>query len=157
MPYSLSVGEAAGLLGISETRVKQLIAQGSIDAVKIGGRWLVDDQSVNARKEESPRAGRPRPSSSAVQTYTLMNRTHEVLDFTFDRVTSRFGDAHRIVDPLRAPIGLVSPRGAKVSAQALAYWRELGLTAKAYKALGREEVTVTGAGLEKILEGLAND
>ena len=44
-----------------------------------------------------------------------------------------------------------------LNAQALAYWRELGLTAKAYKALGKEEVTVTGAGLEKILEGLAND
>ena len=40
---------------------------------------------------------------------------------------------------------------------ALAYWKELGLTAKAYKALGKEEVTVTGTGLEKILEGLAND
>ena len=44
-----------------------------------------------------------------------------------------------------------------LNAQALAYWRELGLTAKAYKALGKEAVTATGAGLEKILEGLAND
>ena len=46
-----------------------------------------------------------------------------------------------------------------LNAQALAYWRELGLTAKAYKALAKEETSGagTGAGLEKLLEGLAND
>lgn len=122
MAYNLSVREAAQLLSISEGRVKQLIAQDVLDAEKIGGRWVLSSESVSRRKEQTPRVGRPRTSSASEQSYTLMNRTHEVLDFTFDSVHNKFRDAHHIIDPTRAPLGLVSPRGAKVSAGALAFW-----------------------------------
>ncbi len=45
----LSVGEAASRLGVHPGRVRQLVAAGELSAVKVGGRWLLADDAVEAR------------------------------------------------------------------------------------------------------------
>ena len=68
---------------MGRARVNQLIRSGMLAAEKVGGIWLIDEQSVEARRNAAPKAGRPPASSSKgdVGRYVLMNRTHEVLSF----------------------------------------------------------------------------
>ncbi|MEF9876317.1 MAG: excisionase family DNA-binding protein [Gordonibacter sp.] len=123
--FSLTVDEAAERLGVGRARIYQLIRCGGLSAEKVAKIWLVDDQSVEARRAAAPKVGRPIKSKSTkttVKTYTLMNRTHEVLTFCYDDTVRIFSDAGEIVDAQRAPFGLVSPRGRSVSAKALEYW-----------------------------------
>ncbi|MBW1870802.1 MAG: helix-turn-helix domain-containing protein [Deltaproteobacteria bacterium] len=38
----ISVAEAASRLGVNQARVRAMIVAGLLDAVKVGGRWLID-------------------------------------------------------------------------------------------------------------------
>jgi len=123
--FNLTVSEAALLLAISEPRVYQLIKQGSLEVEKVGSIWLISKESVDARLAKRPGVGRPpkqRDSGRALQTYTLLNRDHMVLDFKYNATTGEFFETENLYDTARAPLGLVSPRGARVSARALAFW-----------------------------------
>jgi len=121
--FKLSVGEVEKILGISQQRVNQLIKDGTLAAERVGNMWLVDDASVEARLASKPKAGRPAKNEPADErSYTLMNRTHEILSFTFDAANDRFTSAGNIIDNERAPLGLTSPRGASVSLRALSFW-----------------------------------
>ncbi|QGQ18497.1 helix-turn-helix domain-containing protein [Cellulomonas sp. JZ18] len=51
----VGVPEAARMLGVSPGRVRQVIADGSIAARQVGGRWLIDVASLPS----APRRGRP--------------------------------------------------------------------------------------------------
>jgi len=55
----LAVSEAANILGLSSNRIRALIAQGQLPALKIGGRWLVERGAVEARKRQGVSEGRP--------------------------------------------------------------------------------------------------
>ncbi|MBN2493648.1 MAG: helix-turn-helix domain-containing protein [Deltaproteobacteria bacterium] len=55
----LSVAEAAARLGVNQARVRAMIAAGLLDAVKVGGRWLVSLESIDRRKDDARPAGRP--------------------------------------------------------------------------------------------------
>lgn len=57
----VSVGQAAEALGVSERRVRQLIAVGRVRARRVGAQWLVDGASLPA----APRRGRPLSRSVA--------------------------------------------------------------------------------------------
>ena len=118
--FNLTVEDASKRLGVGRARVNQLIRSGMLAAEKVGGIWLIDEQSVEARRNAAPKAGRPPASSSKgdVGRYVLMNRTHEVLSFRYDEAAGAFVDAGDIVDPARAPLGMISPRGRKVSKDA---------------------------------------
>lgn len=59
-PDMLSVQEAADMLEVTRARVNQLVTAGMLDAVKIGERYAISRASVDARKAEGPRTGRPR-------------------------------------------------------------------------------------------------
>src|SRR4051794_40484996 len=61
----LDVAEAARELEVDPSRVRALIADGSLEATKIGGRWLVDAASVAARRREAPGPGRPLAARNA--------------------------------------------------------------------------------------------
>ncbi len=51
--------EAGKKLGISGRRVRQLVAEGRIKSIQIGGRWLIEDHELHY--ERKPRGGyRPR-------------------------------------------------------------------------------------------------
>ena len=56
----VSLKEAAEILNVSVTRVRQLCMLGQIESTKVANNLLVDKQSVLDRKEKSPKAGRPK-------------------------------------------------------------------------------------------------
>lgn len=60
----LSVTEAAAMLGISSARVRKLIADGEIEAVKIGNAWVLEERAVLNRIAKHPRPGRPQRRES---------------------------------------------------------------------------------------------
>ena len=122
--FSVTVAEASTKLGVSPARVRQLIKSGILAAEQVAGIWLIDEKSVEARREHNPGRGRPsaRLSQPNASHYLLMNRDHEVLAFRFDASTGEFLDADEIIDAKRAPLSIMSPRGTKASKTALSYW-----------------------------------
>ena len=79
--FSITVAEASAKLGVSPARVRQLIRSGVLAAEQVAGIWLIDEKSVEARREHNPGRGRPsaRLSQPNISRYLLMNRDHEVL------------------------------------------------------------------------------
>jgi hypothetical protein len=65
MHDSLPVSAVAGELGVHPSRVRALIASGSLPAEKVGGVWLVDRAGVAARNRQQISAGRPLSPSNA--------------------------------------------------------------------------------------------
>jgi excisionase family DNA binding protein len=55
----MSVDEAASILDVHSSRVRQLLVGGGLRGQRVGGRWLVDRDSVLDRKEQGPHVGRP--------------------------------------------------------------------------------------------------
>ncbi len=119
----LSVGETARKLNVSSQRVYQLIELEQLHADRVGKTWLIDEASVDSRVRAQPKAGRPQKNqATTLRRYTLMNRTHEVLSFNYDQASGIFLDTTEIHDPARAPLGMLSPRGASTSGAALQSW-----------------------------------
>lgn len=56
----VSASDAARMLGVSPGRVTQMINAGTLQAFKDGHKTWVTLDSINARLESSPKAGRPR-------------------------------------------------------------------------------------------------
>lgn len=61
----LSVKQAAALLGVDDSRVRQLLHDGKLQGQRVGGRWLVSGDSVRDRKDRGPRSRRPLSSRNA--------------------------------------------------------------------------------------------
>ena len=121
--FDMTVAEACEALGLSRTRVLQLIRNGVLDAEKVGNAWLIDGQSVQARKMADASVGRPpKHKAKGAQQYMLMSREHEILSFRFDSLTGEFYDADEIWDAARAPLSVMSPRGKRASKSSLSYW-----------------------------------
>lgn len=55
----LSVKEAASKLGVSDARVKKMVADKLIDGFKLGGKLLVSESSVNKRIKHIAKHGKP--------------------------------------------------------------------------------------------------
>lgn len=123
MAFEYTVRQCAEKLGVSETRIHQLINEGTLPAEYVAGRYFVDEDAVRARAASSPSPGRPPKRLKAdPRRFTLMNREHEVFDFVYDERANEFIEVQRTFDLARAPLGLVSPRGKKVSLKALTDW-----------------------------------
>ena len=56
----LTVREAAELLGIHPQTVRQLIANGTLNASKYGRDWLIREQALTAKRVRERRPGRPK-------------------------------------------------------------------------------------------------
>ncbi|WP_296011519.1 DNA-binding protein [uncultured Adlercreutzia sp.] len=83
----LTTKEAAQRLGISPRRVTALIEAGALKAEKFGRSWMIDEAAVQTRLNAAPQPGRPDAKASDGHDrfrYTLMSRTHPVLDFTYN-------------------------------------------------------------------------
>ncbi|MFD6971193.1 helix-turn-helix domain-containing protein [Streptomyces sp. NPDC059979] len=61
----LSVKEAAALLGVDDSRVRQLLHDGKLQGQRVGGRWLVAGDSVRDRKDRGRRSRRPLSARNA--------------------------------------------------------------------------------------------
>lgn len=58
MTDPISIAEAADLLALSPTRVRAMVSQGRLPAVKVGGRWLVERSAVEQRRMGAAPRGR---------------------------------------------------------------------------------------------------
>lgn len=79
----LTVSEAARILNVSQTRVRQLVNQGVLQAEKAGRSWLLDETSVMSRLSSKPQAGRPSAkgpvNSTALENSGLSAEKEEAL------------------------------------------------------------------------------
>ena len=50
--FNLTVEDASKRLGVGRARVNQLIRSGMLAAEKVGGIWLIDEQSASQRRSE---------------------------------------------------------------------------------------------------------
>lgn len=61
----ISTNEAAKILGVSASRIRQLIIDGRLEATKIGRDQLLDEEKVvNFSSKPRKRTGRPKHSIS---------------------------------------------------------------------------------------------
>lgn len=148
--FNMTVKDASKALNVGISRIHQLIQTGALKAEKIGNTWLIDDASVLARKENTPKTGRPSKSDNQqnrIVRFVLMNREHEILAFSYNMDTNEFLDAEEIFDGDRAPLSIMSARGVKASTAELTNWwkhrtipkTRVGIEQK-LKALGLESI-----------------
>ena len=119
----LTTKEAAKLLGITPRRVQELIKTGALKARKASGVWLVDKGSVDERlRSVNKVGGRPaRGRGKSEISFTLMNRTHEVLKVVYNTSRKDFTHIGNDIDPAYAPIGVFT-RDRSVSLDAFRLW-----------------------------------
>ena len=65
MKYELTEKKAAEILGISESRVSQLVKGKLLDAVTINGRVRISRESAEQYRSEARKTGRPPKTSYA--------------------------------------------------------------------------------------------
>ncbi|MDO4399397.1 MAG: hypothetical protein Q4D27_00435 [Coriobacteriia bacterium] len=73
------------MLGVSDARVRAMLANGQLEGEKMGRAWAVSGASVRTRLKEGARPGRP-----AAQTHS------------FTRSVPDVEDAHRLYDEAQA-------------------------------------------------------
>jgi excisionase family DNA binding protein len=61
----LGVAEAAAELGVSERRVRQMLADGVLDGERIGRAWVIDAGQLRSAGHLRPKVGRPWSAASA--------------------------------------------------------------------------------------------
>jgi len=61
----MGVAQAAAELGVSERRVRQMLADGVLDGERIGRAWAIDAGQIQAVGRLRPRVGRPWSAASA--------------------------------------------------------------------------------------------
>lgn len=125
----LTTAEAAKQLGISQRRVQELIKSGLLPAQKVSGIWLLDEESVCARfLTVDKRGGRPRRGKSRYEhTFTLMNRTHEIVSVIYSTSRKDFVSIGSEVNAVHAPIGLATLDG-RIPLEAFRnWWRGRGI------------------------------
>ena len=124
----LTTKQAAAQLGVSDRRVQALIKSGELEARKTAGIWSISEASVRNRLANANKAGgRPRSGSGRFETsFTLMNRTHEVVRLVYDSRRKEFTKIGTDVDSAFAPIGL-SSKGIIPLAVFNAWWRGRGI------------------------------
>ena len=61
----IAVSQAADRLDLHPSRVRAMIAQGQLEAQKLGGRWLIDRRSVESRRSQPGVDGRPFNAANA--------------------------------------------------------------------------------------------
>ena len=62
---AVTAADAAKELGVSTARVAQLIKAGLLDSWRDGSKRMVSKESIEARKADMPKAGRPRKAIEA--------------------------------------------------------------------------------------------
>jgi excisionase family DNA binding protein len=61
----LSVHEAAKVLNVDDSRIRQLLRDGRLQGQRVGGRWLVDGAAVRDRRDRGSGPGRPLSTRNA--------------------------------------------------------------------------------------------
>ena len=125
----ITTEESARLLGVSRSRVLELIKSGQLKAEKMSGVWLVDEESVIERNRTvNKKGGRPRRGEGRGEAkFTFMNRTHEVCEVVYDRSRKEFTVLGKLFDETRAPIGLAQNGLPALPFQFNDWWKGRGI------------------------------
>lgn len=103
-----STKEAADILGVSVRRISALIASGELEAEKFSGAWMISKESVERRLSTPRLSGRPKAGEKdprKLETYTLMNGNHEVLDFVYHTERRRAVEIPTVKERAWIPFG----------------------------------------------------
>lgn len=125
----ISTEEAARRLDVSQRRVQELVRTGALKAQKVSRVWLVDEESVALRlRTASKRGGRPaKGHGKGEHSFTLMNRTHEVVAVVYSESRKEFVSVSSDCDARYAPLGILSQRGTLPLAPLNRWWRGRGI------------------------------
>jgi excisionase family DNA binding protein len=82
-----TTAQVARILRVSPQRVRDLVANGKIEARKEGDRWLIDARSVHARLDERPSKRPERPQEAAERHTELVEE--RVLERALGRLEGR--------------------------------------------------------------------
>ena len=74
----LTVKQAANILSITPSRVRKLISDGQLKAVKVGKAWDVPESEVARRLENNPQAGRPKRGVKENAEHSKCINLHDV-------------------------------------------------------------------------------
>lgn len=69
----VGVAEAAEELGVSQRRVRQMLADGSLAGERVGGAWVVDQKASHGLSRRRRSVGRPWHAASAWAVLALLN------------------------------------------------------------------------------------
>lgn len=124
MKYELTEKKAAQLLGVSLSRVSQLVGGKQLDAVTINGRVRISKESVARYLEESRRPGRPaRASYATASRHTLMNADYEIASVVYDIALDDPLSVEEVLDPSRVPLGVLTAGGRPKKRELNDWWR----------------------------------
>ena len=129
MGNRISTAEAARRLSVSVRRVQELVKSGMLDAEKVSGVWLVEEEAVERRARTVNKAGGrpPRGMGAYEEAFMLMNRGHEIVEVIYDTRRREFTSMGELFDELRAPVG-IAPFGMPVTiADFNRWWRGRGI------------------------------
>jgi excisionase family DNA binding protein len=76
----MSVADAAQNLQVSPRRVRQLVADGSLPGLRVGGRWLVSPSAIEHRQRSRPPPGRPLSAPSAWRVLAVLAHAADGLE-----------------------------------------------------------------------------
>lgn len=94
----MAVAEAANELGVSDRRIRQMLADGRIPGERTGRSWVLEEQAVQEFAKSRSGAGRPWKPSSAWDVLALANG---------NRVPESPIDRHRAQQRLELGIGSI--------------------------------------------------
>lgn len=114
MAYTLTVAEMARRLGVTVQAVYKRIRQGTLDAIQVNRRWMLNDEEGSIVIPAGP--GRPRKGAA----YMLMNGPYRVMEFNYREQTADF-KTFEVFDAARAPLGTVT-RNGRGNADGLRDW-----------------------------------
>lgn len=125
----LSTEQAAIELGVSKRRVQELVRTGALEAKKISGAWLIDENSVTRRASSVMKSGgRPaRGHGKNETTFIFMNRTHEIAKLVYDASRKSFTYISSDFDSQYAPVGLSRSGRPIALAEFNRWWRGRGI------------------------------
>ncbi len=124
MKYEVTEKKAAERLGISQSRISQLVSAKLLDAVTINGKVRISEESLLRYMEESKRPGRPsRTSYATASAFTLMNGNHAVASVVFDTALDDPIAITEVFDSSRAPFGVLTSGGNPKKREVNDWWR----------------------------------
>ena len=104
----LSLGEAARALKVTKPRVSQLIAEGSLRGMLIGGRRVVEHGSLERYAEGAHERGQnPTP-----ERFTLMSADYEVAQVSYTAGREAPLAVGEVLDAARMPFGTLASTGS---------------------------------------------
>lgn len=121
MDEKLTQAQAAKLMGVSRSRVSQLLSAGMLKGGLEGGRRFVYKASVEAII--ASRKGRGRPKREPHARFMLMNASYEVMTIAYHPQSDLPLVGEALIDARRCPWGTVTSEGNVKRRELNEWWR----------------------------------